>query len=307
MKIDILGVQAFIAVAEHANFQKAAASLNISQTALTRRLQNLEAYLGVALVERTTRSVALTDIGRDFLPQTKRLLADLATALAEIKDTGKAQRGNVCMACIPTAGIRLLPGIIREYSSLYPNNRIRILDQLSPAVAQSLLRREAEFGISLLDSDHPDFVSIPLLEDTFALLCRDDHELSRKRSVSWHQLQAFPLILSSEVTANRSLLNSAFEEREFEIQPFYETRRSSTAIALVVEGVAAAVVPKLAIQKGVHTRIKVKKLVDPVISRTVVLTKRKSATLSPAAQALYDLIRKRAVQNFKHGTSLCKL
>ena len=60
MKIDTLGVQAFIAIADHGSFQKAAAALRISQTALTRRLQNLEASLGVKLVERTTRSVALT-------------------------------------------------------------------------------------------------------------------------------------------------------------------------------------------------------------------------------------------------------
>ena len=77
MKIDALGVQAFIAIADHSGFQKAADALHISQTALTRRLQNLEAFLGVKLVERTTRSVALTTIGRDFLPQAQRLLTDL--------------------------------------------------------------------------------------------------------------------------------------------------------------------------------------------------------------------------------------
>jgi DNA-binding transcriptional LysR family regulator len=83
MKIDTLGVQAFIAIAEHGSFQKAADALHITQTALTRRLQNLEALLGVTLVERTTRSVALTSIGRDFLPQRRRL-PDLAAALADI-------------------------------------------------------------------------------------------------------------------------------------------------------------------------------------------------------------------------------
>jgi DNA-binding transcriptional LysR family regulator len=68
MKIDTLGVQAFIAIADHSGFQKAANALHISQTALTRRLQHLESVLGVKLIERTTRSVALTTIGRDFLP-----------------------------------------------------------------------------------------------------------------------------------------------------------------------------------------------------------------------------------------------
>ena len=66
MKIDTLGVQAFIAIADHGGFQRAADTLHITQTALTRRLQNLEALLEVPLFERTTRSIALTSTGRHF-------------------------------------------------------------------------------------------------------------------------------------------------------------------------------------------------------------------------------------------------
>jgi DNA-binding transcriptional LysR family regulator len=83
MKIDILGVQAFIAIADHGAFHRAAQALHITQTALSRRLQNLEAFLGVRLVERTTRSVSVTPIGRNFLPQARRLLTDLGMALIE--------------------------------------------------------------------------------------------------------------------------------------------------------------------------------------------------------------------------------
>jgi len=89
MKIDTLGILAFVAVAEHGRFQKAADSLHITQTALTRRLQNLERSLGVTLVERTTRSTGLTQIGREFLPQAQRPLADLATALTEIRESAR--------------------------------------------------------------------------------------------------------------------------------------------------------------------------------------------------------------------------
>ena len=71
-------------------------------------------------------------------------------------------------------------------------------------------------------------------------------------------------------------------------------QRSSTALGLVAEGVAAAVVPSLAIQKGTYPRITVVALTDPVVARTLVLVARKRGHLSPAAQALYDLIRHRA-------------
>lgn len=290
MKIDTLGVQAFIAIADHASFQKAAGGLHLTQTALTRRLQNLEALLGVKLVERTTRSVALTGIGRDFLPQARRLLSDLATALTEIRETGKAQRGDVSIACVPTVGIQYLPRVIQEYSARHPNNRIKILDHASSGVAEAVLRREAEFGINIGGPHHPELESLPLLEDRFVLICRDDHPLAKRRKLTWKQLEPHPLIFVGAVSGNRPLLDSALGARNLNLQSYYEVQRSSTAVGLVAEGVAAAIVPSLAMQRGAYPGIRVVALTDPVVSRALVLVSRKGSQLSPAAQALYDMI-----------------
>ena len=68
MKIDFDGIQAFVLIAEVGGFGKAAERLHLTQTALTRRIQKLESYIGVRLIDRTTRSVQLTAVGRDFLP-----------------------------------------------------------------------------------------------------------------------------------------------------------------------------------------------------------------------------------------------
>jgi DNA-binding transcriptional LysR family regulator len=292
MRIDTLGVQAFIAIADEGGFRKAAEALHITQTALTRRLQNLEASLGVKMVERTTRSVALTSIGRDFLPRARRLLDDLSASLVEIRETGKAQRGDVSIACVPTVGIRYLPRIIQEYSARYPDNRIKIFDHASSGVADAVLRREAEFGINIGGSHHPELESIPVLRDRFVLICRDDHALAKKRSLTWKQLEPYPLIFAGDASGNRPLLAQALEGRNLALQSFYEVQRSSTAVGLVAEGVGAAVVPSLAMQKGAYPRIRTIPLTDPVVSRKLVLVSRKTAHLSPAAQALYDLIRK---------------
>ena len=291
MKIDTLGIQAFVAIADEGGFGKAAEALHITQTALTRRLQNLEASLGVKMVERTTRSVALTSIGRDFLPRARRMLADLSASLLEIRETGKAQRGDVSIACVPTVGIQYLPRIIQEYSARHPNNRIKIFDHASSGVADAVLRREAEFGINIGGSHHAELTSIPVLEDRFVLICRDDHALAKRKSLTWKQLEPYPLIFAGEVSGNRPLLHQALEGKNLALQSFYEVQRSSTAVGLVAEGVAAAVVPSLAMQKGAYPRIKVIPLSDPVISRKLVLVSRKTAHLSPAAQALYDMIR----------------
>jgi DNA-binding transcriptional LysR family regulator len=294
MKIDTLGVQAFIAIADQGGFGRAAESLHITQTALSRRVQNLEAFLGVKLVERTTRSVTLTAIGRDFLPQARRLLTDLASALVEIRESGKALRGDVTIACVPTVGVQYLPDIVRQYAALYPANRLRILDHSSSGVAAAVLRREAEFGINMQGTPHPELTSLPLLKDRLVLVCRDDHPLARKKTLAWKALEPYPVILPGHESGNRPHLDLVLERHKVKLQAFYEVQRSSTAVGMVAKGVGVAVVPALAVQTDAYPGLRVIALVDPVVSRNMVLLARSKAHLTPAAQALYDLIRKRA-------------
>jgi DNA-binding transcriptional LysR family regulator len=294
MNIDALGLEAFLAIAAEGRFQKAADSLHITQTALTRRLQNLEAMLGVKLVERTTRSVALTRIGSDFLPQARRLISDLSNALTEIQNGGRAQRGDIVIACVPTVGVQFLPRVIQEYAARYPQNRVKILDHASSGVVDAILKREAEFGINIGGTHHSELTAIQLLQDRFVLICRDDHPLASLKSVSWKRLGSYPLIFAGEVSGNRPLLDVALERTTMTLQSHFEVQRSSTAVGLVAEGVAAAVVPSLAIERGAYPRIKVLRLIEPVISRRLVLMTRRSAELSPAAQAMYDMIKTEA-------------
>ncbi|MCP1572449.1 LysR family transcriptional regulator [Herbaspirillum rubrisubalbicans] len=291
MKIDILGVQAFVAIADQGSFQGAAGALHVTQTAVTLRLRKLEDFLGVTLIERTTRSIALTAIGQDFLPQARRLLAELAEALVEIRETGIARRGDVSIACVPTVGVQYLPRIMQAYSARYPHNRIKILDHASSAVAEAVLRREVEFGITIAREHHPELVSMALTEDRYVLICHKDHPLARRRRIAWMQLQSYPLIFAGEVSGNRALLDPALKANGFVLRSFYEVQRSSTAVGLVAQGVGVAVVPKLAMQEGAYPNVRMIELVDPVVSRTLVLITRKAAHLSPAAQALYDMIR----------------
>lgn len=294
MKLDTLGMLAFIAIADHGGFRRAASALHLTQTAITRRLQNLESALGVKLVERSTRSSALTTIGRDFLPHARRLVGDLESALNEIRESGKAQKGEVTIACVPTVGVHYLPRIIQQYSAQHPANRIRILDHASFDVADAVLRREAEFGINILGPQHPELVATPLVEDRFVLVCRDDHPLAKRRTLTWKQIEPHPLIFVGHVSGNRRVLDVALGGDEQPVRAQYEVQRSSTAVGLVAEGVGIAVVPRLAIQRGSYANLRVIPLGEPTVSRTLALIVRRNAYLSPAAQALYDLVRRQS-------------
>jgi DNA-binding transcriptional LysR family regulator len=134
-------------------------------------------------------------------------------------------------------------------------------------------------------------VSVPLLEDRFVLICRDDHALAKRRKLTWKQLESEPLIFVGSESGNRPVLDAALAPLAPRLRSQYEVQRSSTAVGLVAAGVAAAIVPSLAIQPGAYPKLRVVPVTDPVVSRGLVLVSRKGAHLSPAAQALYDLIR----------------
>ncbi|HEX4596323.1 MAG TPA: LysR substrate-binding domain-containing protein, partial [Burkholderiaceae bacterium] len=212
------------------------------------------------------------------------------------RETGKSLRGDVTIACVPTVGVHYLPRIVQRYAALHPDNRIKILDHASSDVAAAVLRREAEFGINMQAPEQSELTSIALLTDRFVLVCRDDHALADRKRLSWKQLGQHALVLAGADSGNRPLLDLTLEREQIQLKPFYEVQRSSTAVGMVAEGVAAAVVPALALQKGAYPRLRMIPLVDPVVSRTLVLLSRTKAQLTPAAQALYDLILKRTVR-----------
>jgi len=161
------------------------------------------------------------------------------------------------------------------------------------------LRREAEFGINMQGPQDPALTSIPLLKDRFVLVCRSEHPLAGKERLRWKQLEPHVLILAGQASGNRPLLDVALKKQDVQLRSFYEVQRSSTAVGMVAEGVGVAVVPELALQKGAYPELRVIPLVDPVVSRTLVLVTRTSAQLTPAAQALYDLIRKRPAAHLR--------
>jgi DNA-binding transcriptional LysR family regulator len=157
----------------------------------------------------------------------------------------------------------------------------------------AVLRREVEFGITVARSQHPELTTHPLLEDRFVLICREDHALARRKRLAWRKLEGHPLVFVGAESGNRPLLDAALAQEQPALHVHYEVQRSSTALGLVAAGVAAAVVPQLAIQRGAYPNVRVVPLVEPVVSRSLVLVTRAGAQLSPAAKALFELLLQR--------------
>jgi DNA-binding transcriptional LysR family regulator len=294
MKLDVLGLEAFVAIAATGSFARAADLLNVTSPALTRRLANLEAQLQVQLLERTTRAISLTPAGENLLPRARHLLDELSTTFRELSARGQAQRGTVTLACVPTVGVRFLPALLREYSRHYPDNRVRILDHTSYGVAQAVQMREAEFGISMADAQFSELDTVPVLKDRIALICRRDHPLASRRKLKWSDLRAYPLIVPGPGSSNRPVLDAALGPLNLQLSARYEVQRSATAVGLVAQGLGAAIVPALSVEKDAYPQLRLIALEEPVVERTFVTLRRRASVLSGAAQALYDLILRHA-------------
>lgn len=114
MRVDVLGLQAFISIAERGSFRAAASHLNLSQTALSHRIRKLEESLGTPLFLRTTRQVSLTAAGTTLLPRARRIFEDLGSALNEVRVDVREGNEQVTVGVLPTVAAHCMPSVIAQ-------------------------------------------------------------------------------------------------------------------------------------------------------------------------------------------------
>lgn len=288
-RLDMLGVQAFISIAEAGSFNAAASFLHISQTALTRRLQKLESSLGLQLVERTTRSMSITRVGMEFLPKASRIVRELGIALDDLKVNLGEQREQIAIGCLPTIAAGRLVEVIRRFGEQYPEVRVQLLDRSATEIREAVLQGELAFAISTLESTHRELLSERLFAEPMVAACPAGHRLASQPSVRWKELEGEPLIGIGALSGNRMLTMQVMEARHLELEFSYEVQHLSTAVGLVCGGAGIAVLPMSAVNGAPPSLVAVP-LVQPKTSRVIELFRRRDAALSPAVAALRELV-----------------
>jgi DNA-binding transcriptional LysR family regulator len=290
INFEALDLRAFVAVVDLEGFHRAAEALNLSQPALSRRIQRLEAAVGAALLERTTRRVALTTVGREFLPLVRRMLEEFDSSLFAMRDVGKQRRGQISLACVPTAAFYFLPSVIARFNEQYPNIRFRILDLSANEGLESVARGEVEFGINLLGASDPELSFEPLMNDPFVLACRRDHPLAKRDLLTWSDLEGQPLVAVSRTSGNRIILDAALVRAGVNLSWSYEVTHLSTSLGLVEAGLGVSVLPKLATPQADHPIIVTRPIQNPEVSRTIGVVRRRGGRLGPAAERFLEML-----------------
>ena len=291
MRVTLDDLQAFATVARVKSFARAASELAISQSALSRRIKKLEDELGARLFDRTTRQVAVSTVGLQFLPEAERLLLEYSRSLRDMRDLVKVKRGFVSFACNMTLSETLLPEIVADFRATNPGVRVRISEGSSPQARESVLRSEAELAISQFGDGHPDLEFEPLLEDRFVLITHRDHALSGAKKLNWADLEGHDFIRMRPGSGTTSILERSLGPLWHNLSGTLEVGHFHALMAMVGLNLGVSAVPTLMQLRRLDLRLVATPLSHPVVSRSIGLVTLKGRSLSPAAEALRQSCR----------------
>ncbi len=290
MRIDFLGLEAFVSIAERGSFQRAATHLNLSQTAISHRMRKLEEELGVKLFARTTREVALTRAGIDFLPKAQKAIVELEQSFDDLKQQGAKRRERLDIACLPVFAVNYLPPILRKFQRSQPHVQVRVFETPSAAIAELVQSGEAEFGFSVVKTGRWDLDVETLFTSSFSLACPARHVLAKKRSLSWSELRNLPLIRVGAKTAIRALIDDTASAARLTFTWPYEVEQVETAVNLVETGLGYAIVPSIDVALHRGRGLVAVPLRGPRVSCSYGLVTRRGMPLSPPAAELRALL-----------------
>ena len=289
--IDFEALRGFVAVAEQRSFVQAAERLAVSTSALTRRVQRLEDVIGVPLLVRNTRSVALSAAGERFLPNAHAVIDSLAAATRQVQDEERDRAMNLTLASLPTLTARLLPEIIRRFRERFPQIHVRVIEGSGEAVIERVREGTADFGFTFdpaLSGDRGASVSglvfQKVLDDPYCLIVPADHPLAAQDAVRWSELKPHAAIAAGTSSGNMRLLREGLRDVDWLSDTIYEVDHLSTSIGMVAAGLGVSVIPSCVAPEAQARGVLVRPLTEPAIHRTLGLVRRRGERLAESAR-----------------------
>lgn len=229
----------FVAVAEELNFRKAAERTFVSQPALSYQMNQLEDRLGVRLLERDHRGVAITPAGRLFLQGARDLLSQAARLTRDVQELEGGQEQELQVALEESIHIARMPQAIRLVREQFQGLRLKTTHLPVDDHIEGVLARRLDLGFAHLPVEHPDLVSKPILHGHWTVVVPGQHRLAGLEQVSLAELRGEPIILPPERTNPRTFqwFLESCRAHGFEAEVAYEASQPRLAPALVVEGV----------------------------------------------------------------------
>lgn len=297
MRLDDL--RYFVAVAEQGHVGRAAQRLGVSQPALTKGVQRLEAELGLQLFERGPRGMALTSVGTVFFERARHLCVGLDEAVQEASDLHLGALGTVRVGVSPLFADALVAEAFARLLQQRPGARSRVAISLNDALLASLRLGDLDLTVNALEDAEPeDLQHEPLFDDALCVVLREGHPLLARRDLTLAELARARWALPGQQVLARRRVEARFAEHGLPAPDV--VLQLDTSITL-----AAGVVRRTDLL-GVMSRFSLRgpagrglvplELHDATWPRRIGIVTRRGAYLSPLVHRFIELLRERAVE-----------
>lgn len=287
--MELRHIRYLLAVADHGNFTRAAESLHISQPTLSQQIKQLERTLGVALLDRSGRSVRLTDAGDAYAHHARLALRDLDAGERAVHDVQDLSRGHLRVAMTPTFTTYLIGPLVRRFRAAHPGVTLTVRETTQDQLEADLVADRVDLGIAFAGAHAAGIDHAALFTETLGLVVGTAHPLAgTARPLPLGELEREPVGLLSGDFATRLHVDSYFAEHGVVPHIAVEANSISALLEFVRPGALATVLPDAI--TGAHPDLHPVPLEPSLPTRTVELLRRDSAYHSAAARAFISIV-----------------
>jgi DNA-binding transcriptional LysR family regulator len=291
MIMELHQLEYFVAVAEEASFTRAAARVHVAQPGVSAQVRRLEAELGQQLLDRSGRSVRLTEVGAAVLPFARAALRAVSNARLAVDQLAGLVRGQVSVGMVSGCSVPTLPELLAEFHDMYPGVSIALLEDASDRLLEML--RDGRLDLALIGSAGdatPGVEAAVIADEALVAAVNRDKPLAARTSVTLDDLRDQPLVSLPQGTGIRAAFDAACANAGF--RPWVTLEASALPIVarLAGMGLGVAILPA-SIPQPDDLGLRVLPIRRPQIRSRLELAWNPAAAASPAARVLIEHTR----------------
>lgn len=287
--MDLRQLRYFVEVADAQSFNEAAARLGIAQSSLSRRVQDLEDELGVRLLTRNARGVALTAAGTVLLGRAAALLRDAEAARAEVAERANLPAGEVTIGTSPAFSRLLLGRVAERFAPDHPRLRIHFVEGAQYQIFEGLDTGRIDLAVMVSPDEIRSCTIEPIMTEPLYFVTAPANRRAA-RAMLMAELEGVPLILFPRPSGNRNYLDRKAEEAGIRLDVRYELADLSAQKEFIARGFVSGILPTSAVYEEVRRRaLAVYPVRGLLLTRTLVTRTDRART--PAVAAVADSIR----------------
>jgi len=292
ISINYLNLKYFETVAETQHFTKAARELYISQSALSKAINNLEQEIGVPLFERQGRNVRLTSYGRifrDYVKQSNHIIED---GIHQIQDMANVSTGKIRISSIYSMGANYIPEIIRRYTEKYPGISINYYQKPTTEIIADILDSKTDIGFcgEYPFTEHSSLAFERVLTEEMCLLVRKDHPLADRKSVNFEEVAKETFVGYNKNTGTMNSIYRTLKQAGFtsKIDCAYFATEENTIASMVRSGLGIGMITDI---PSIYTEGLVRISIDyPHFYRNLYMVWNSQRYLSPASKNFRNFV-----------------